>query len=309
MDELTELVVGAGMDTFILGSNEPSVIATFARDVVPAVRLAVAQARAVPRAAAVGAPADALRPAQVTTSGSRAERVEEQQGASRPAQGTATQGNANFTVVPTPDDGTRLTAHGLWDESSRPQAPAPDPTRTYTAHELATGQHLIDVHDHLRGELTQIRDLVGQVAVGAADPAMVRNRISEMTIRQNNWTVGAYCAPYCRLVTTHHTIEDQSMFPALRSGDPRLGPVVDRLAEEHRIIHEHAGADGPGAGRVRRGAGGRGPELIEAVDVLTDTLLSHLSYEERELVEPHRPARARLTPARVGQARGCGRVR
>lgn len=27
-------------------------------------------------------------------------------------------------------------------------------------------------------------------------------------------------------------------------------------------------------------------ELQEAVDVLTDTLLSHLSYEEREIVEP-----------------------
>ena len=34
-------------------------------------------------------------------------------------------------------------------------------------------------------------------------------------------------------------------------------------------------------------------ELRAAVDLLTDTLLSHLSYEERELVEPLR----RLGPA------------
>ena len=140
------------------------------------------------------------------------------------------------------------------------------------------------MHDHLRGELTQIRDLVEQVAVGAADPRLVRNRISEMTIRQNNWTVGAYCAQYCRLVTTHHTIEDQSMFPALRSGDPRLGPVLDRLAEEHGIIH--GTLEGVDRALVSFVEGGRGPELIAAVNVLTDTLLSHLSYEERELVEP-----------------------
>ena len=36
---------------------------------------------------------------------------------------------------------------------------------------------------------------------------------------------------------------------------------------------------------VRR-PGATSPALREAVDLLTDTLLSHLSYEERELVEP-----------------------
>ena len=275
VEELTELVVEAGMDTFILGSDDQSVIRTFAREVVPAVRLAVAEGRA--GGAEQIAP---LRQARGTTTGTRVEPVEGAESALRQAQRTS----PNFTVVPTPDDGTRLTAHELWDESTRPQAPAPDPARTFTAHELATGQHLVDVHDHLRGELTQIRDLVEQVAVGAADPRLVRNRISEMTIRQNNWTVGAYCAQYCRLVTTHHTIEDQSMFPALRSGDPRLGPVLDRLAEEHGIIH--GTLEGVDRALVSFVEGGRGPELIAAVNVLTDTLLSHLSYEERELVEP-----------------------
>jgi hemerythrin-like domain-containing protein len=113
----------------------------------------------------------------------------------------------------------------------------------------------------------------------------VRNRINEMTIRQNNWTVGAYCAQYCRLVTTHHTIEDRSMFPALRHGDPRLTDVIARLEEEHEVIHGTLeGMDRALVGFVDEG--GHGPALIEAVDVLTDTLLSHLSYEERELVEP-----------------------
>ena len=40
---------------------------------------------------------------------------------------------------------------------------APDPERTYTAPELAAGQQLVDVHDHLRAELAQVRDLIGQV--------------------------------------------------------------------------------------------------------------------------------------------------
>jgi hypothetical protein len=35
-----------------------------------------------------------------------------------------------------------------------------------------------------------------------------------------------------------------------------------------------------------RDDGDGGAALQRAVDVLTDTLLSHLAYEERELVEP-----------------------
>ena len=43
------------------------------------------------------------------------------------------------------DPGRRRTAseRQVWDESTRPTGPAPDPERTYTPHEQATGQHLV----------------------------------------------------------------------------------------------------------------------------------------------------------------------
>lgn len=190
-----------------------------------------------------------------------------------------------FTVVATPDDGTRLSDHELWDETGRPVGPAPDPDRTYVPRDLASGQHLIDIHDHLRSELAEIRSLVGQVVDGSEDPGRARSAIAEMTLRQNNWTVGAYCATYCRVLTTHHTIEDQVMFPRLRQADPRLAGVVDRLEVEHTVIHGAlAELDRALVGFVGPGHDAAG--LAQAVDVLTDTLLSHLSYEERELVEP-----------------------
>jgi acyl dehydratase len=50
--------------------------------------------------------------------------------------------------------------------------------------------------------------------------------------------LGTYCESYCRIVTTHHAVEDQSLFPQLRSSDARLSPVIDRLEEEHIVIHE-----------------------------------------------------------------------
>lgn len=61
--------------------------------------------------------------------------------------------------------------------------------------------------------------------------------------------------------------------------------VVNRLREEHEAI---AGVlDRVDAALVAMvgDSGGIGP-VQAAVDLLTDALLSHLSYEDRELVEP-----------------------
>jgi hemerythrin-like domain-containing protein len=141
------------------------------------------------------------------------------------------------------------------------------------------------VHDHLRAELARVRSLVHQVAEGTVDVGAARSEINTMTMRQNNWTMGAYCESYCRLVTVHHTLEDRSLYPQLRRGDARLGPVLDRLTEEHHVIHDVL--ERVDAALVATVADqSRIAELSSAVDLLTDTLLSHLSYEEKELVEP-----------------------
>ncbi|WP_242624261.1 hemerythrin domain-containing protein [Micromonospora kangleipakensis] len=109
--------------------------------------------------------------------------------------------------------------------------------------------------------------------------------LNEMTMRQNNWTLGAYCAAYCTAVTQHHGLEDNSIFPHLRRADAGLAPVLDRLEEEHVVIHEVVeSVDRALVNLIRQP--GDFTELQEAVDVLTDTLLSHLSYEERVIVEP-----------------------
>jgi hypothetical protein len=123
-------------------------------------------------------------------------------------------------VIPTTDDGTRL-ATPLWDETTRPHRAESAADVTYTDRNRLRGQHLIDVHDYLRGELEQVRDIVAQVRVGALGIGAARSAVNEMTMRQNDWTVGAYCARYCLQVTSHHTIEDESVFPHLRRREPR----------------------------------------------------------------------------------------
>jgi hypothetical protein len=255
-EQLAELALTQGTSTFILSVAAADDLRRFAVEVAPAVREFVERERAVP--------------------------------AGRPAGASGDRGAAAgpFAVTPTPDDGVRLSEERVWDEATRPTGPAPDPERRYTPEQQEAGRHLVDVHDGLRAEVARVRELVDQLAQGTASPTAVRSLLNRMTIRQNNWTLGVYCQSYCRFVTGHHTLEDRSLFPHLKRGDPRLADVINRLEEEHEVIA--ALLDRVDAALVALAAGE--PDALArvraAIDVLADAMSSHLAYEERELVEP-----------------------
>ncbi|MEV4617995.1 LLM class flavin-dependent oxidoreductase [Asanoa sp. NPDC049573] len=272
-EQLAELTLTHGLSAYILAGDDATAIQRFGAEVAPAVRERVAAERSRPSAPA--APAAPDSPAQAEAAPTPA-----------PGESITVRGEIpGVGLTPTPDDGTRLADRTVWDESERPVAPRIDEDHKYTRHEKARGQQLIDIHDHLRQELAQVRDLVDQVEAGMIGVGEARSAINEMTLRQNNWTLGTYCESYCRLVTTHHTIEDQSMLPFLRRADARLAPVTLRLEAEHKIIHEVIESVDRALVAL---VGGEGDlkGLRAEVDLLTDTLLSHLSYEERSLVEP-----------------------
>lgn len=236
-EQLTDLAVGIGMSTFILGADDPEFVRRFAAEVVPLTRELVAAEREAgpPEAAAPTAP---------------------------PARGA------------TPTE----------RETVETQA-----SSTFTAAQLAIPAHLVEVHDYLRAELDQVRDIVRQVREGHTSVGQARSVINTMTMRQNNWTLGAYCESYCRIVTGHHTNEDRGMFPHLLRADPSLEPIVTRLHDDHEVIaglldtldralvalvgDSDYGSDGERAL----------DELSDALDQLTESLLSHLSYEEEAL--------------------------
>ncbi len=150
----------------------------------------------------------------------------------------------------------------------------------------------MEVHDYLRAELDQVRDIVRQVREGHTSVGQARSVINTMTMRQNNWTLGAYCESYCRIVTGHHTNEDRGMFPHLLRADPSLEPVVTKLEEDHEVIAGLLDAldralvalvGDPGYGSDGQRAL---DALSDALDQLTESLLTHLSYEEEALHDP-----------------------
>ena len=170
------------------------------------------------------------------------------------------------------------------DEATRPRAPQhPDAERT--ASGAASAEMLVSVHAHLRSELEQIRDVIAEVATGRIAADTARSLINDMSMRQNYWSLGAFCATFCRVLTVHHTIEDVSVFPSLKTRDPELGPVIDRLVEEHEVVAEVlTRLDLALVAMVGH------PESLSAVkaevDRLSEVLLSHLAYEEEELIGP-----------------------
>jgi len=255
-EQLAQLTLEHGFSAFILAVQSADDLRAFAEEIVPRVR-------------------------DLVDAGRAGEAVAEREPAAAPGPSARP-----FSVAPTPDDGRRSSAESAWDESTRPAGPAPDPERRYTADQQAAGQHLIDVHDGLRTQLERLRDLVAQVAAGHRDPAAARSFINRMTIRQNGWTLGAFCASYCRVVAGHHTLEDRSIFPHLRSRDADLTPVIDRLEAEHEVIADLIErVDQAMIGVINSDPDGM-DKARAVMDLFSDALLSHLAYEERELVEP-----------------------
>ena len=171
------------------------------------------------------------------------------------------------------------------------------PTAVQQAGELVAGQEpvgavgrqgqqlLQTVHQHLRQELSQLKNVVEQVEQGVLDAGAARSHINAMALRQNSWTLGAFCSAYCRVVVVHHTIEDTNLFQDLRAADPSLGPVLDRLSAEHEDIAGFLeGIDRALVAYVED------ESLLDgvraAVNALSDTLLPHLAFEEEQLLGP-----------------------
>jgi alkanesulfonate monooxygenase SsuD/methylene tetrahydromethanopterin reductase-like flavin-dependent oxidoreductase (luciferase family) len=303
-EQLAGLALDEGISGFIVMADDELTIERFAAEVAPAVRDMVDSER---HGAAAGTepPAEGgRRRLEAGVGGGPASGLRRRPsgGLSGGLGGRLGDGlggglGGGLGVEPTPDDGVRLSPETLWDDAERPSGPAPDPDARYTDAGRSNSRELVAVHDHLRGELGQLCDLIAQVAAGSVDPGTARSQINRLTMRQNQWTVGAYCESYCRLVGLHHTLEDTSLFPGLRRMDGRLAPVVGRLHAEHEAI---AGVlsrvDAALVAMVADPVAGL-PGLQAAVDLLTDALLSHLSYEERELLEPL----ARFGPALYGR--------
>jgi alkanesulfonate monooxygenase SsuD/methylene tetrahydromethanopterin reductase-like flavin-dependent oxidoreductase (luciferase family)/hemerythrin-like domain-containing protein len=248
-EQLTELALEYGMSGFVLapGPDAERDLRLLAEEVAPLVREAVGRARQ-----------DVAQPE---------------------ASGAEPRPSEPVTLVAGSSSTGDVAGH-----AGRPRAPKGNPA-ALTAEQRARAHQLVQVHDHLRREMAQLEDVIDQVAAGRADPEAARSMINQLTMRQNYWTLGAFCASYCRLLTLHHTIEDEAMFPELVRGQESLAPVIRQLSQEHEeIAGVLTGLDAALVDMIEDS--GKLAEVRDRAEQLSALLLSHLDYEEEELLEP-----------------------
>ena len=172
-------------------------------------------------------------------------------------------------VVPPIDDSTRPRVAGSLD---------------LTPRQRLAGDHLRMVHDHFRQQLGQLTSAVVELRDGTGAVAVVRENLHQLAPALTAQQVSGLCQQVCRFLTMHHTIEDQSMFPAVATLEA-YAPVAARLAEEHLDIHAHLERVDDLALAVRTDPT-RVDELVTAVADLRHDLESHFAYEETEMTEP-----------------------
>jgi len=144
-------------------------------------------------------------------------------------------------------------------------------------------RELLTIHAMLRRDLSLVRRLADEVRFGLA-PEDIVTQVRELETNSPLWRLKFGCMHYCRFVHQHHTIEDAAMFPMVRRQDPSLNPVVDRLEEDHLIVHhiterivaaaDLVAADPNEAHRA---------EVVQGLLDLEEHLLSHLAFEEQTL--------------------------
>lgn len=172
-----------------------------------------------------------------------------------------------------------------WDEAQRPRgAGYPDATDA----ERAQGEHLRMIHDMYRRSLAQVGEVLAQVRSGELSVGDARGAVHALGVRVTFEQLGTFCGQLCQSVETHHRIEDAHLYPALRSADDGLEPVLDRLDLEHRVIHDVLERFDRVLVTMARGGEEQGgdaglPDVHEHFAHLRRLLESHFRYEEEQI--------------------------
>lgn len=139
------------------------------------------------------------------------------------------------------------------------------------------------VHDAIRHDLDKVRRMADDIAAGAP-PEQVRAEIGRLRTNSPIWKLRANCLHYCRFVHHHHRLEDVALFPELRRTNPALGPVVDRLEEDHRVVGDYLDEIEAAVADLGRSDTPRGRRrVVDGLEGLSGHLLTHLAFEEVEI--------------------------
>lgn len=170
---------------------------------------------------------------------------------------------------------------GFLDDATRP---APIKLEGLTEAQRAPGQHLREVHDHLRGNMKTLALLIERAAAGEVDAAAVTDEAASLAMVANYRRFGNLCGQHCNIVNAHHSIEDAALFPAIAAQGAGFKAIADRLQAEHAVVHELLLRLIDALGELALEPGpSRFATALEIYRALERVLLSHLGYEEEAI--------------------------
>lgn len=170
------------------------------------------------------------------------------------------------------------------DEASRPKMP---PIVGATDGERRAGRHLAAIHRHYLMEMARIAAVLERIKAGDSPPAELAEIILDTDMRRNFEAAGSICGHQCQVLTMHHDIEEQSMFPRLANqGNSALAKIVAKLRDEHLIVHELLNRLGAAAQVLAaEPTEAHFDHAYEVFIALRRAVISHFGYEETELAE------------------------
>ncbi len=171
-----------------------------------------------------------------------------------------------------------------FDDDARPTTSAYDRADDLSR---AHGDHLRMIHDMYRDGLSRAAGVIAQVVEGTSVVSDARSAIHAVGLEAAYEQLGSFCGQLCRGIEVHHRIEDAHVYPALRSADGQMSPVLDQLGGEHEVVHEMLlRLDRTLVRLIEDGADadpGRLETLEQEFTHLCGLLESHFCYEEQQL--------------------------
>ena len=169
------------------------------------------------------------------------------------------------------------------DDTTRPKAPRIEGA---TDQHRRQGRRLTLFHEmHLR-ELSRINRAMENVFAGNGTAESLLTTITSMQMVSNMRQFGNLCGAACQMLTGHHTIEDQWVFPALHGHSDGLNKVVERLQAEHLIIHDLLERLEAAAVALITDPGTKSATALRSEFKRLETfVVSHFGYEQTELEE------------------------
>ena len=166
----------------------------------------------------------------------------------------------------------------------RPSMPA---LQNVTEAEHRAGLHLAAIHRmHLR-DMQRLTHMLEQVEQGAVSPEVFAQEVSNVELTHNMRMFGTMCGRECQVLTFHHDAEEHMIFPQLEQQNIQaLSRVVERLKQEHLIVHELITRLETAAQALVQNPDEHNLAKTKATFAQLHTVvISHFAYEETELRE------------------------